>query len=211
MCILCSKLCRTCANARHLCSSCNDQLYLKGNTCIKRQQCRHSQTYFIQDINDVSVRLANGSNQLEGRIEIKLYTKWGTICDDNFNLKAGDVICRMLNMGKAERVYKESHFGRAASEVPIHLDDVMCEGNENDISECSHKGIGLHDCSHLEDVGLRCSGPDHQKSCLNTCVKGYYGDRRSGKCEKCSSECSDCTGSARNCTSCPIGKFLSGK
>lgn len=39
----------------------------------------------------------------------------------------------------------------------ILLDSVVCNGNEADIYSCSHEDIGVHDCSHGEDVGVICS------------------------------------------------------
>ncbi len=39
---------------------------------------------------------------------------------------------------------------------PIHLDDVVCSGNENSLDECQHLGIGIHNCVHDEDAGVQC-------------------------------------------------------
>ena len=47
----------------------------------------------------------------------------------------------------------------APGEGLIWLDNVVCLGNENSISECFHQEWGYQDhCNHQKDVAIRCSG-----------------------------------------------------
>ena len=39
----------------------------------------------------------------------------------------------------------------------IHLDNVQCNGSELRLSDCSHRGVGVHGCQPSEDVGVKCS------------------------------------------------------
>lgn len=57
------------------------------------------------------MRLVDGKNQGEGRVEIKRHGTWGTICDDDFNEDAGKVVCRFLGYNGPARVKKEAYFG----------------------------------------------------------------------------------------------------
>lgn len=43
------------------------------------------------------IRLAGGPNATSGRLEIKRFDIWGTICDDDFNSGAATVACRYLS------------------------------------------------------------------------------------------------------------------
>ena len=99
-----------------------------------------------------AVRLADGDNERSGRVEIFLNGEWGTVCDDAFGLVDANVVCRQLGYAAAEEVV--SRFGGGAD--PIHLDDVACQGDENGLIECANPGIGRHNCTHFEDVGVVC-------------------------------------------------------
>ena len=37
------------------------------------------------------------------------------------------------------------------------LDNLGCTGTETRFVDCPHNGVGLHNCVHAEDAGLRCA------------------------------------------------------
>ena len=39
----------------------------------------------------------------------------------------------------------------------IHLDNVHCDGSELRLANCSHRGVGVHNCLPSEDAGVICS------------------------------------------------------
>ena len=39
----------------------------------------------------------------------------------------------------------------------IHLDDVQCNGSESILTNCSHRGVGVHNCNPSKDAGVICS------------------------------------------------------
>ena len=50
----------------------------------------------------------------------------------------------------------EATFGEGTGS--IFLDEVSCLGTESLLLSCSNNGIGVHDCAHYEDAGVRCQG-----------------------------------------------------
>ncbi|CAB4041553.1 Deleted in malignant brain tumors 1, partial, partial [Paramuricea clavata] len=101
------------------------------------------------------IRLVNGRSRNEGRVEVYYQGRWGTVCDDDWDLNDARVVCRQLGLQDAETAYKKSYFGRGTGQ--FWLDDVNCTGHEESLISCRHRGMGNHDCSHVENAGVRCS------------------------------------------------------
>ncbi len=105
----------------------------------------------------LGVRLEGGSHR-EGRVEVYHNGRWGTVCDDGWDINDARVVCRQLGFPDAEAALKNSYFGRGTG--AILLDDLRCEGNESSLFSCRHNGVGIHYGRHREDAGARCIDPE---------------------------------------------------
>lgn len=113
-----------------------------------------------------NVRLFGGSDS-EGRVEIYHNGKWGTVCDDGWDMAEAQVVCRQLHFPGAKSVVTGKDYGKASG--PIWLDDLKCKGTENYLFSCAFKGWGVTDCSHKEDVGVICeTGSKNVTSSVST-------------------------------------------
>ena len=48
-----------------------------------------------------------------------------------------------------------AHFGPGAGYIV--LDNVNCNGIETNLTQCGHRGFGVHNCAPSEDAGAFCS------------------------------------------------------
>ncbi|XP_062492004.1 deleted in malignant brain tumors 1 protein-like [Pezoporus occidentalis] len=102
------------------------------------------------------LRLVGGLSECSGRVEVFYANKWGTICDDNWDLQDAAVVCRALGCGAAALAPGSARFGWGTG--PIWLDNVNCTGQEIDFFQCPAKMWGIHNCHHGEDAGVVCAG-----------------------------------------------------
>ena len=52
--------------------------------------------------------------------------------------------------------FDEAYYGEGSGS--IWLDEVSCSGVESNLLSCPHDQLGVHDCGHYEDAGVRCTG-----------------------------------------------------
>lgn len=104
----------------------------------------------------MAVRLVNGTGRCSGRVEVLIQGTWGTVCDDLWELAEATVVCRQLQCGQAVAAPTGAHFGAGSGKIV--LDDVQCAGSESHLGQCLHRGEAGHNCGHLEDAGITCTG-----------------------------------------------------
>lgn len=104
----------------------------------------------------VQVRLVNGSNDREGRVEVYYNGKWGTVCDDYFDILDAQVICRMVGFPGAISALSGASFGAGNDSQDIVLDDLWCQGHETSLVSCVNRRWGSSNCFHNEDAGVVC-------------------------------------------------------
>ena len=98
--------------------------------------------------------MVGGATDNEGRVEVYHNGTWGTVCDDDWDITDANVVCRQLNYSRATSAPGLAHFGEGSG--PILYDNMACNGTEARLADCSHLGIGIHDCTHGEDAAVVC-------------------------------------------------------
>ncbi|XP_039874446.1 deleted in malignant brain tumors 1 protein-like isoform X2 [Simochromis diagramma] len=126
------------------------QCSVKG---FRRATCGHE--YDVGVLCAGKVRLVNGTDRCSGRVEILHEGQWGTVCDDEWDFRDAEVVCRAMDCGTPQRAKPGAFFGKGQGK--IWLDDVNCLGNETSLGQCRHRSFGENNCGHGEDAGVICS------------------------------------------------------
>uniref|UniRef100_A0A8C3CY17 SRCR domain-containing protein n=1 Tax=Cairina moschata TaxID=8855 RepID=A0A8C3CY17_CAIMO len=113
------------------------------------------QAEFLLSPGSRRVRLADGAGRCAGRVEIYYQGRWGTVCDDAWDLADAAIVCHQLGCGGALEAAGSARFGEGSGQ--IWLDGVNCSGAEAALWDCPAEAWGQHNCRHKEDAGVICS------------------------------------------------------
>ncbi|XP_076025209.1 scavenger receptor cysteine-rich domain-containing group B protein [Genypterus blacodes] len=141
-----------------ICDGSESQLSVCQNLGWGIHNCFHHEDAGVTCTDLNRVRLVGTNSSCQGRVEV-LYTPrsiWGTVCDDEWEEKDAQVVCRQVGCGPAKEAKRNAYFGYGTG--PILLDNIQCEGTEMSLIDCEHAGWGQHNCGHHEDAGVICEG-----------------------------------------------------
>ncbi|XP_008938654.1 PREDICTED: deleted in malignant brain tumors 1 protein-like [Merops nubicus] len=102
------------------------------------------------------LRLVSEGDRCAGRVELYLRGRWGTICDTEFSMDSGSVVCRQLGCGEVVSVFHQppSGSGRGGN----NLAKVRCRGTEDHLWDCRHTRWTRRRCR--QHVHIVCSGAE---------------------------------------------------
>jgi len=103
------------------------------------------------------IRLVNGPDNFEGRVEVCHNNEWGTVCDNSWSASDGIVACRQLGLSYVS-VTTNAYYGQGGGK--IWLDKVSCTGSESQLTDCTHNEFSSNSCTHHEDAGLVCNSKE---------------------------------------------------
>lgn len=80
------------------------------------------------------VRVVNGSNRCNGRVEVYHDGNWKRVCTSDLGKEEAGVVCREINCGTPVTETEVLYFGEAHDLVGVKT---SCSGNESSISQCT--------------------------------------------------------------------------
>uniref|UniRef100_A0A1V1FT29 Putative CTL17 isoform B n=1 Tax=Reticulitermes speratus TaxID=60591 RepID=A0A1V1FT29_9NEOP len=108
----------------------------------------------------VPVRLLGGRTNEEGRLQVRIGGKWGTVCNYGWTMIDAAVVCHQLGLvlNPDDWFLERSEIPQAGTSEQIILSNVHCTEDDIDIMTCpaERENEFENSCTHEHDVGLRC-------------------------------------------------------
>ncbi|XP_022110198.1 deleted in malignant brain tumors 1 protein-like [Acanthaster planci] len=131
----------------------------KGHSC---QDAGADGNVFVECLRhktDGDVRLSGSEPSFKGEVQIRLEGVWGAVCDTDWQLSDGEVVCNQLGYYGAKSVYQSKiphDFGDENGDIPT-LRQPVCSGEEARLVSCRNSGWSCSDKCQKGRVGVECN------------------------------------------------------
>ncbi|CAM5081554.1 unnamed protein product [Natator depressus] len=127
--------------------------------------CSHTDAVSILCSGYGGYRLANGSTECSGRVELRHGGAWGTLCDSQWDLQAAHALCQQFDCGFALSIPAGQLFG--TGDGPVWNGKFGCEKNESHLRDCPVTALGTTECPPGSEASVVCSGRSEALRLLN--------------------------------------------
>ncbi len=128
------------------------------------------------DLVDKDLRIVNDKGELaaEGRLDIRIEGKWGSICSIGNTMESASVICKNLGYKGGEWKTPSNQSGRdfcrsfkgfdycGAEMSKIHFSKIECTNTDNHINTCNKEFANMKECSHGFDAIINCLNENYE-------------------------------------------------
>ncbi|CAL1535561.1 unnamed protein product [Lymnaea stagnalis] len=106
-----------------------------------------------------SIRLVEGEDEFEGRLEVEINGQWGTVCRDGWIEENSLLVCQQLGLALNRDYPLAKMQRRAPSNTPVLMSWVSCDETDVDFTKCRSVNDDAYTCSHDKDVYIKCFRP----------------------------------------------------
>ena len=107
-----------------------------------------------------------------GRVEICRGIRWTVLCDQSWDFKDAQVVCKELGYSPYgitnTCLYIEilvictgavpTYNCYTEGQLPFGITDINCTGSEEHLVNCSHSKAASHNCNSYDDASVVCQG-----------------------------------------------------
>ncbi|XP_043944468.1 deleted in malignant brain tumors 1 protein-like [Protopterus annectens] len=104
---------------------------------------------------NLNVRLVNGTNRCNGKLEVSNGIEWGAVCNNYWNINHANAVCSGLKCGHALSIQGIYSSGEESSNVL--LSNAVCYGWESSFSQCTVTPWVPASCNNSQMANITCS------------------------------------------------------
>lgn len=118
-----------------------------------------SKMFLCLAANDEAIKVSLTKKASDGfsLVEIEYQGVRGTVCAKEISKQAGYVVCRSSLHSQNVKIVQSMAAYPTNQDLPILLGGVECLGNENNLKDCTYRGIGNTNCDvNNAALGITC-------------------------------------------------------